>query len=230
MKKITIALVMLISVMSFAQGNAELKAHYEAYYKQMKNQGDVHGVINAMTHLDILTPSQARRDTLAYLYVSEGKYMQALNTIGIEKNATDSDLNTEVKAISFKNLNDVKRALEHYNVLFDRNPNPSLAYEIADLMMQNNEDVAAKSKIEYGLQNVTDDMKRAFYETQRPYETSLKAALLYLKALNLFKENQTANLDASLKLVNDALAIDPNFNMAKRTREALEAKKAQPKN
>ncbi|ARV09579.1 hypothetical protein BTO05_07975 [Winogradskyella sp. PC-19] len=230
MKKITIALVMLISVMSFAQGNAELKAHYEAYYKQMKNQGDVQGVINAMTHLDILTPSQARRDTLAYLYVSEGKYIQALNTIGIEKNATDSDLNTEVKAISFKNLNDVKRALEHYNVLFDRNPNPSLAYEIADLMMQNNEDVAAKSKIEYGLQNVTDDMKRAFYETQRPYETSLKAALLYLKALNLFKENQTANLDASLKLVNDALAIDPNFNMAKRTREALEAKKAQPKN
>ena len=73
-------------------------------------------------------------------------------------------------------------------------------------------------------------MKRAFYETQRPYETSLKAALIYLKALNLFKENQATNLDAALKLVNDALAIDPNFNMAKRTREALEAKKAQPKN
>ena len=125
MKKITIALVMFISAMSFAQGNAELKAHYEAYYKQMKNQGDVQGVINAMTHLDILTPSQARRDTLAYLYVSEGKYVQALNTIGIEKNASASDLNIEVKAISFKNLNDIKRALEQYNVLFDRSPNPS---------------------------------------------------------------------------------------------------------
>lgn len=230
MKKITIALVMFISAMSFAQGNAELKAHYEAYYKQMKNQGDVQGVINAMTHLDILTPSQARRDTLAYLYVSEGKYVQALNTIGIEKNASASDLNVEVKAISFKNLNDIKRALEQYNVLFDRSPNPSLAYEIADLMMQNNEDAGAKAKIEYGLKNVTDDMKRAFYEMQRPYETSLKAALIYLKALNLFKENQATNLDAALKLVNDALAIDPNFNMAKRTREALEAKKAQPKN
>ena len=199
MKKITIALVMFISAMSFAQGNAELKAHYEAYYKQMKNQADVQGVINAMTHLDILTPSQARRDTLAYLYVSEGKYVQALNTIGIEKNASASDLNVEVKAISFKNLNDIKRALEQYNVLFDRSPNPSLAYEIADLMMQNNEDAGAKTKIEYGLKNVTDDMKRAFYETQRPYETSLKAALIYLKALNLFKENQATNLDAALR-------------------------------
>ena len=40
MKKITIALVMFISAMSFAQGNAELKAHYEAYYKQMKNHSE----------------------------------------------------------------------------------------------------------------------------------------------------------------------------------------------
>ncbi|GGI56431.1 hypothetical protein [Winogradskyella haliclonae] len=229
MKKITIALVMLVSAMSFSQGNADLKAHYEAYYKQMKNQGDVQGVINAMTHLEVLTPSQARRDTLAYLYLSEGKYLQALNTIGIEKNAADSDLNVEVKAISLKNLNESKRALEHYNVLFSRKANPSLAYEIADLMLQNADIVGAKSKIEYGIANAKDDMKRAFYETQRPYETSLKAAFLYLKALAVFQEDNT-NVDSALKLVNDALAIDPNFNMAKRTREALEAKKATPKN
>jgi len=227
MKKITIALVMLISAMSFSQGNTNLKAHYEAYYKQMKNQGDVQGVINAMTHLEVLTPSQARRDTLAYLYVSEGKYLQALNTIGIEKNATDSNLNVEVKAISLKNLNETKRALEQYNILFGRGPNPSLAYEIADLMIQNSDLAGAKSKIDYGITNSKDDMKRAFYETQRPYETSLKAAFIYLKALVTFQENQ-ANVDPALKLINDALAIDPNFNMAKRTREALEAKKAAP--
>lgn len=228
MKKITIALLLLVSALSFAQGNAELKAHYEAYYTQMKNQADVQGVINAMTHLEVLAPSQQRRDTLAYLYLTEAKYLQALNVIGVDKNATDSDLNVEVKAVSLKNLNQIKLSIEHYEILFARNPDASLAYEIADLMIQDNQDTAAKAKIEYGLKNVTDDMKRAFYETQRPYETSLKAALLYLKALSLFKENQTANLDASLKLVNEALTIDPNFNMAKRTREALEAKKAAP--
>lgn len=230
MKKITIALVMLISGMSFSQGNLDLKAHYEAFYKQMKAQGDIQGVINAMTHLEVITPAQTRRDTLAYLYVSEGKYLQALNTIGIEKNATDSDLNVEVKAISLKNLNETKRALEHYNVLFSRKPNASLAYEIADLMLQNQDIAGAKSKIDYGIANAKDDMKRAFYETQRPYETSLKAAFLYLKALAVFQENNQTNVDPALKLVNDALAIDPNFNMAKRTREALEAKKVAPKN
>lgn len=229
MKKITIVMTMLISAWSFSQGNAELTAHYEAFYKQMKVQGDIQGVISAMTHLEVLAPSQQRRDTLAYLYVSEGKYVQALNTIGFEKNATDSDLNVEVKAISLKNLNETKRALEHYNVLFSRKPNPALAYEIADLMLQNEDIAGAKSKIEYGLANVKDDMKRAFYETQRPYETSLKAAFNYLKALTVFQEDNT-KIDEALKLVNDALSIDPNFNMAKRTREILEAKKVAPKN
>ncbi|MFD1062455.1 hypothetical protein ACFQ1Q_04290 [Winogradskyella litorisediminis] len=230
MKKITVALLLLVSVFSFAQNNADLKAHYEAYYNQMKAQADVQGIINAMTHLEVLAPSQQRRDTLAYLYLTEGRYLQALNVVGVEKNPDDSDINIEVKAISLKNLNEIKRSIEQYERLFAKQPNAVLAYEIADLMMQDNQDAAAKAKIEYGLNSVTDDMKRAFYETQRPYETPLKAALLYLKALNLFKENQTANLDASLKLINEALTIDPNFNMAKRTREALEAKKAAPKN
>ena len=229
MKKITIVITLLMSVATFAQNTTGLKAHYEAFYKQMKAQGDVQGIINAMTHLEVITPQQTRRDTLAYLYVTEGKYLQALNTIGIEKNATDSDINTEVKAISLKNLNEYKRALEHYNVLFNRKPNPLLAYEIADLMTQTEDLTGAKSKIEYGLTNTKDEMKRAFYEMQRPYETSLKAAFLYLKALVLYKENKTTNIDMALKLTNEALAIDPNFNMAKITREALEANKAAAK-
>jgi len=227
MKQITIAIVMLFSVSVFAQTNAELKAHYEAYYKQMKQQGDVQGIINAMTHLNILEPNVARQDTLAYLYLSEGKYMQALNTIGIEKNATDSDMNVEVKALALKNLNQPKLALEHYEILFQRNPNVYLAYEMADMKIQIGDTAGAKSNIEYGLVNVTDDMKRAFYETQQPYETSMKAALLCQQGLLTFTENKTANIDAAIKLMNDALAIDPNFNLAKVSRQALESQKAQ---
>ena len=79
MKQITIAIALLFSVSIFAQTNAELKKHYETFYKQMKKQGDVQGIINAMTHLDILEPSVARKDTLAYVYLSEGQYVQALN-------------------------------------------------------------------------------------------------------------------------------------------------------
>lgn len=227
MKQITIAIVMLFSVSVFAQTNADLKAHYEAYYKEMQKQGDVQGIINALTHLNILEPSVARKDTLAYLYLSEGKYMQALNTIGVEKNASDSDMNVEVKALSLKNLNQPKMALEHYEILFKRSPNVYLAYEMADMKIQVDDLAGAKANIEYGLANVKDDMKRAFYETQQPYETSMEAALLCLKGLLTFKEDKNANIDAAIKLMNDALAIDPNFNLAKVSRQALESQKAQ---
>ena len=227
MKQITIAILMLFTATSIAQSNEELKKHYEAYYKQMKKQGDMQGVINAMTHLDVIEPSVARKDTLAYIYLSEGKYMQALNTIGVEKNATDSDMNVEVKALALKNLNQPKMALEHYEVLYKRSPNVYLAYEMADMKIQINDLPGAKLNIDYAMANVKEDMKRAFYESQQPYETSMKAALLYLKGLLTYSENKTANIDAALKLLNDALAEDPNFNLAKVSRQALESQKAQ---
>lgn len=227
MKNITIAMLMLFSVSMVAQTNLDLKKHYEAFYKQMKVQGDVQGIINAMTHLDVIEPSVARKDTLAYIYLSEGQYMQALNTIGVEKNATDSDMNVEVKALSLKNLKQPKMALEHFEVLYKRSPNVYLAYEMADMKIQINDLAGAKINIDYGIANATDDMKRAFYERQQPYETSMKAALMYLKALLKFSEDKAANMDVALKLMNDALAIDPNFNLAKVSREALEDQKAQ---
>lgn len=218
----------LISSLSFSQSKTELIQHYKDYYKQMKLQGDVQGIINGLTHLNILEPSQARIDTLGYLYMSEGRYLQALNTVGIEKKDSDSDMNVEIKAVSLKSLNKPKLALEHFEVLFKRKPNAYLAYEMADLKLQTEDIAGAKANITYGLANVKDDMKRTFYETQQPYQTSLKAAFLCLKGLALFTENQTTNIDPALKLMNDALAIDSNFNLARLTREALEKRKAQP--
>ena len=41
MKKIVLGLVAVITFQTSAQINSELKAHYEAYYNQMRAQGDV---------------------------------------------------------------------------------------------------------------------------------------------------------------------------------------------
>ena len=84
----------------------------------MQKQGDVQGIINAMTHLLVLEPNVARQDTLAALYVKEGKYVQALNLLGIEKDSTDTTMSLEVKAVSLKSLNQPARALEQYELLF----------------------------------------------------------------------------------------------------------------
>lgn len=225
MKKIVIVLVLVVTGFSQAQSNSELVKHFEAYYKQMKVQGDVQGLMNGLTHLNILKPNQATADTLAYLYMSNNKHAQALNTIGIERKASDSDIALEVKAVCLKALNEVDKAIPHFEELFKRSPNVLIAYELADSSIQVNKLDEALQHIEYGIANSKDDIGISFYETQYPYQVKSKAAFTCLKALAKYREDQVANLDVAMALLDEALVIEPNFNMAKVSKEALMAQK-----
>lgn len=224
MKKIILAVILIAGFTAKAQTKSELLKHYEAYYDQMRLQGDINGVISAITHLNLLDPSTERKDTLAYIYTTDNQHLQALNTIGIEKNESDSDLAVQVKAISLKALNQPKRALEQFEILYKRTPNAYLAYELADLKIQTGDNDGAAANIEYGIANAKEDMKYAFYERQQPYEVSLKAALIHLKALVEFNKDQN-NIDQALATIDEALKIDPNFNLASLSRQALQSRK-----
>ncbi len=226
MKKIIVLIVLVVSGFSQAQTKSELVKHFEAYYNQMKAQGDVQGVINGLTHLNILNPNQAISDTLAYMYMSNNKYVQALNTIGIENKANDSEIATEIKAVSLKALNQADKAIPHFEKLFAKSPNLLIAYELADLYIQVNKLEKALEKTEYGITNSKDDVGITYYETQYPYQVKSKAAFTCLKGLIKFRENQTANIDAAITLFDQALAMEPNFNLAKISKEALVAQKA----
>lgn len=227
MKKLIFALFLATCFYGTAQTKTELQKHYEDFYNQMRLQGDIDGVINALTHLNVLSPSKERRDTLAYIYANDNQHLQALNTIGIEKLATDSDLAVQVKAISLKALNQPKRALEQFEVLNTREPNAYLAYELADLKIQTGDNAGALTHIEYGIANSTDEMKYAFYERQQPYEVSLKAAFMHLKGLVQFNMDKT-NIDAAIATIDEALKMDPNFNLASLSKQALVSRKEAP--
>ncbi|HAI39165.1 MAG TPA: hypothetical protein DCM40_14120, partial [Maribacter sp.] len=79
---ILVAAILLSGSYGYAQTKSELLKHYEAFYDQMRLQGDVDGVINALTHLNVLSPSKERNDTLAYIYANDNQHLQALNIIG----------------------------------------------------------------------------------------------------------------------------------------------------
>jgi tetratricopeptide (TPR) repeat protein len=228
MKKIVGLVVFVFALQINAQDNNALAKHYEAFYKQMQKQGDVHGVINALTHLNILSPNKGRLDTLAVLYMNDNKHIQALNTIGIEKNVNDSDMAVEVKARSLQALNQPERAIEQYEELFKRIPGVMIAYELADLKTQINDDTGATLHITYGIANSKEEIKRTFYESQTPYQVPIKAAFLYLKGLIKFKENQETNIDAAVVILDEALQIAPNFNLAQISKEALLSRKNSP--
>ncbi|WP_422858529.1 hypothetical protein ACOKFD_14295 [Flagellimonas sp. S174] len=224
MKNILWIALFLTSLSSFAQSNTDLEDHYRAFYNEMRLQGDVNGIINALTHLNVLAPSKERKDTLAYVYMNNNQHLQALNTIGIEKKTDDSDLAVQVKAVSLKALNQPKRALEHFELLFTRTPSAYLAYEIADLKIQVGDNDGATTNIDYGLSNSTDEMKYAFYERQQPYEVSLKAAFYHLQGLVAYNKDKN-NIDTAIASIDEALKIEPNFNLASLSKQALVARK-----
>ena len=228
MKKLIGILVFVFAFQINAQDNKVLIKHYEAYYKQMQKQGDVQGVIDALTHLNVLSPNKGRLDTLAVLYMKNNKHIQALNTLGIELNATDSDMAVEVKAISLQVLNQPKRATEQFEELFKRRPSAMIAYELADLKAQLNDDLGATLHITYGIANSKAEVMRTFYETQTPYQVPIKAAFLYLKGLIKFKENNELNIDAAVAIFDEALQVAPNFNLAQISKNALLARKNTP--
>ncbi len=221
MKRFLMVLALGFVLSASAQTNDALIQHFKAYGKQMRVQGDVQGIINAMTHLNVLAPSEARKDTLAYIYMSEGQYMQALNTIGIDRKIDDSDIAVEVKAMSLKAVKQPERALVHFDEMFKRSPSPELAYELAELNMQLQKMDAALTHINYGLANVKPDMKRAYYEQQQPYQVELKSAFMYLKALQLFQQDREKNIDAAVDILDETLKASPNFNLVNLTKTEL---------
>ncbi|WP_396590920.1 hypothetical protein [Allomuricauda sp. R78024] len=227
MRKIVLLLLLFIGFNGISQSKSELLDHYEAFYKEMRSQGDINGVISSLTHLNVLSPSKERKDTLAFVYMNNNQHMQALNTIGIEKKDDDSDLAVQVKAVSLKALNQPKRALEHFETLFARVPSAFLAYELADLKIQTGDNDGASINIEYGIANAKDDMKYAFYERQQPYEVALKAAFYHLQGLVAYNKDKN-NIDSAIASIDEALKIDPNFNLASLSKQALESRKEKP--
>lgn len=225
MKNIITTIALLISISAFSQSNQELLSHYQKYYKQMQSQSDIQGVINALTHLNILSPNQARTDTLATLYMNEGRHVEALNTIGIEKNEADSDLAVQVKAFSLKAINDIDQSLIHYEELFKRKPNPFIAYELAEMKIRKGDLLGATRNITFGIANSNGDIVRNYYETQQPYSVPMKAAFIYLKGLVKINEDRENNIDETIGIMEEALVIAPNFNMAKISIDALNAQK-----
>ena len=53
----------------------------------------------------------------------------------------------------------------------------------------------------------------------------MKAAFTYLKGLVKINEDRENNIDAAINIMNEALVIAPNFNLAKISIDALNAQK-----
>ena len=106
MKKLVWLILLAAGFQLTAQTESALKKHYEDYYRQMRVQGDVRGVINALTHLNLLDYSVERRDTLAYVYANNDQHLQAACA---ETSSLEAAARAETSATQ-RNLADLRRA------------------------------------------------------------------------------------------------------------------------
>ncbi|MCF8713310.1 hypothetical protein JM658_00575 [Joostella atrarenae] len=220
MKQTAILMMFFASFFGFSQNDATLTKHYEAFYKQMKEQGDVRGVINALTHLNVISPNQARIDTLAFFYSNSGQHVQAINLLGTEKDTKASNLAVEVKARSLKAVNQPQLAVQQFDIMFSRKPDIYIAYDLVDLNLQIGKIVEAQTYIKYGLENAKDEDMLPFYEANPPYQVPLKAAFKYQEGLLKYNEDKT-NIDAAISTIDEAIVMAPNFTLAKNIRQLL---------
>ena len=234
MKKVLIFLFALAAVQfSQAQRNkkkgndfkSDLAKHYQAYYKQMLQYNDLDGAIGALNHVILLDPSsEARKDTLGFLYLQSNKPLQAVKVV----DASTSEMALRTKALGYKALNVPKKAIENYEKLIGLNKSVMDAYELAQLQFSIQRFGEAKSTIAFGLQNAKDEKVRIFVKGNNYLETPIKAA--FFNILGLIEYNlDKSNIDGALAIFDEALKIDPKFVLAIENKKGLLAQKNKPK-
>ena len=96
---------------------------------------------------------------------------------------------------------------------------------MADIKIQLNDFLGALKHITFGIANSNDDIYRNYFDTQTQYQVPMKAAFIYLKGLVKINEDRENNIDETIGIMEEALAVAPNFNMAKISIDALTAQK-----
>jgi len=230
MRLLLVTICALTITTSFAQKNKKgansqnaIKKHYEAYYQQMKKFGDIDGAIEGLSHLVVMEPTEAKKDTLAYLYLQANKPLQAVNVVGESK----SDLALRTKALAFKALNNPKQAIENYEALLTKSKGVLDAYELAQLQYGIQRLGEARATINFGLQNAKDEKVRIFVKGNSYLETTVKAAFLNMLGLIEYNSDK-ANIDRAIAIFDEALKIDPQFVLAAENKKSLLAQKNQP--
>jgi len=197
-----------------------LTAHYQKYYKMMLENNDLDGAIEGLSHLIVLSPSQTKKDTLGYMYLQANKPMQAIKVVG---NST-SDLALRTKAIGFKKLNNLKKAIENYEALIPKSKSVLDVYELAQLQFSIQRFGEAKATINYGFQNSKEEKVRIFVKGNSYLETPIKAAFLNILGLIEFNMDKS-NLDKAISIFDEALKIDPQFVLALENKKGLMTQK-----
>lgn len=225
MKFSILATLFLLSVSSIAQDKPAqnqptsgqiLATHYARTYQAGMRYNDYDIAKHALYNILVEYPqNDSILFSLSYLYFQSQNYASAALTAQDVMALNPNHLGAmEVAAISFESLGVKDKALEAYESLYLKTDDVQSLYKMAFLQYETKSYAESKTNADILLNKKgIEELKASFDEgngVQKEYP--IKVALLNLKGLVAQAQGDTKTAES---LYNQALAISPDFKMAK---------------
>ncbi|GJM28209.1 MAG: hypothetical protein DHS20C17_08440 [Cyclobacteriaceae bacterium] len=215
--------------MAFGQSSQAQDVKESATYLQQMNvyklgmkYADVTIARNSLYNLIAQDPSDASLlDSLAYMYFEYQQFTSCLLVcLDILKRNPDHMAALEMSAVSYSNLGLKDKALTAYESIYLRNNSIFTLYRIAVIQLDLNRTTESSTNVNILLEKEeTKTSKISINSEQGAQQISLEAAVYNLKGLLESSQGQKESAKASYQ---QALAIEPNFELAKSNLEELD--------
>jgi tetratricopeptide (TPR) repeat protein len=201
----------------------------QRFYKNALKNYDLQAATIALYNMIALKPERADlNDSLALLYFAGERYAQAC-LVGeqiLKANPNRSDI-LELVAVSKQNLGMIKEALSDYEKLFAIEKSLYYLYQVATLQYQLKRYGECIASLDQIIANPESSKQKVNIVVQGgSQDVLMSAAALNVKGICAMELNQE---DAARDFFNKALALSPEFVLAKGNLDALNKKKEQDK-
>lgn len=228
MKKFVFTFLAVLTLgVSISSAQDAFEVQGRIYKAALKNY-DLQAATIALYNMAALKPERADiQDSLALLYFAGERYPQAY-LIGeeiLKANPKRNDM-LELVAVSKQNLGLIKEALTDYEKLYTIDKSIYYLYQIATLQYQLKRYGECVASIDQIIANPESDKQKVNIRVQNgSQDISMKAAALNVKGICAIELNQDA---AAIDNFNKALAISPEFVLAKGNLESVTRKQEKP--
>ena len=223
-------IAVLLSINSFAQeaeptqdDKSPIYWLYDAHYRMAIQYNDYAEAKSALYNLVLLEPqNDSLRYNLAYIYFDAG---QNPSTILACKDILAYNPNhlgaLELSAVAFENLGLKDKALPNYEKIYMQSSNLNALYKMAFLQYDLKKYAECIVNIDLLLENAEMENANVVFsdENKEQKEYPMKVAVLNLKGLvNI----EVGNTKLAKQAFQEALAIAPDFSLAKSNLETLD--------
>ena len=223
MKKLILTIMLVgFSIAAFSQANNADYLRYKRVYEQALKYSDYPAAKNALYNMLAVNPeNDSVRYALALYYLDAKNYPSCLMVCMdiLEKHPNDLVV-IEAMAVSYEKLGLKAKSVESYEKLYLLTNNVAALYKAAYFQFDLKRFDECKTNIDILLTRKEEDQEKLVFSftENKQEEFPMRVSILNLKGA-LLKEQ--GDMEGARKAFEEALAVSPNFKIAKDNLEKL---------